>query len=189
MSRPLLQEMFKPSSFTRDPRFAHLNGGPPPVKRADPVGEAFDRGYAQGVADARQQANEEEAEREAARGRIERAFAHLDEQATTDLRDRLRQTVLALCDHAVAPLAIDPDGLAKRVDRAVSMLQRSQDERRVLLNPEDLALVKDRLPAELTVNADPSIERGALRIETPDGGVEDGPSQWRRILAEAFREC
>ena len=59
----------------------------------------------------------------------------------------------------------------------------------MLLNPEDLALVRDRLPKGLTVEAEPGVERGGLRIETPDAGIEDGPAQWRRILAEAFREC
>jgi flagellar assembly protein FliH len=87
------------------------------------------------------------------------------------------------------PLAIDPVGLAARIEAAVGLLRRSQDERRVLLNPEDLALVQARLPDGLVVEPDASVERGALRIETTDGGIEDGPSQWRRILAEAFREC
>ena len=79
--------------------------------------------------------------------------------------------------------------IGAKLDRAVAMLQRAQDERRVLIHPDDLALVHAHLPTGLVVEADPSVERGALRIETPDGGVEDGPSQWRRILAEAFREC
>jgi flagellar assembly protein FliH len=69
------------------------------------------------------------------------------------------------------------------------MLQRSQDERRVLLNPEDLKLVEGRLAAGLIVEADANVERGGLRIETPDGGIEDGPVHWRRVLAEAFGEC
>jgi flagellar assembly protein FliH len=50
-------------------------------------------------------------------------------------------------------------------------------------------LIGTRLPASLTVEADPSVERGGLRIETTDGGIEDGPSHWRRALAEAFGQC
>ena len=87
------------------------------------------------------------------------------------------------------PLALDAEGLAARILAAVAMLRRTQDERRVLLNPDDLLLLEGRLPAGFEVEADPSVERGGLRIETADGGIEDGPSQWRRILAEAFREC
>mgnify|MGYP004552044967 CR=1 FL=1 len=53
----------------------------------------------------------------------------------------------------------------------------------------DVAAAAARLPAGLDCAPDPGVERGGLRIETADGGVEDGPGQWRRILAEAFREC
>ena len=69
------------------------------------------------------------------------------------------------------------------------MLQRAQDERRVLLHPEDLALVEGRLPEGIALVPDPAIERGGLRIDSEDGGIEDGPAQWRRILAEAFGAC
>ncbi|AKH44164.1 flagellar assembly protein FliH [Altererythrobacter atlanticus] len=189
MSRPALQDMFKPRSFTQDPRFAGFAGSPPPPCPADPVGEAFERGYAQGMDDTRAEIARQQAASETALRKIELAFTRLDEETAAELREKFRQTVLALCNEAIAPLAVDEEGLTRRIERAVSMLQRSQDEKRVLLNPEDLALVADRLPSGLTVEADPAIERGALRIETPDGGIEDGPSQWRRILDEAFREC
>ena len=136
-----------------------------------------------------QAALEAERERDARREAIELAFARFDEASAAALRERLRQTVLALCEEAVVPLVIDPEGLALRIDKATAMLQRSQDERRVLLNPEDLALVEGRLPAGLLVEADATVERGGLRIETPDGGIEDGPAHWRRVLVEAFGEC
>ena len=155
----------------------------------DPLAEMFERGFHEGHAAAREDMERREAERDAAREAIELALYRMDNQGAQEMAERLRQTVLALCEHAVIPLAVDPDGLAARIARAVAMLQRAQDERRVLLHPEDLALVASRLPADLLVEPDPSVERGGLRIETPDGGVEDGPSQWRRILGEAFREC
>ena len=167
--------------FSRDPRFSPLLARSSPAGPADPkpdpIAEAYERGFAEGSAQAREAALRIEREREAQRGAIELAFA------------RLRQTILALCEATILPVALDADGLAARVEKATGMLQRAHDERRVLLNPEDLALVRDRLPKGLTVEAEPGVERGGLRIETPDGGIEDGPAQWRRILAEAFREC
>ena len=33
---------------------------------------------------------------------------------------------------------------------------------------------------------DPALERGALGSRAPNGGVEDGPAQWRRAIAEAL---
>jgi flagellar assembly protein FliH len=182
------------AGFSRDARFAALwqpeqapkGEAPPPV---DPVTQAYERGYREGAAAAAAAAEKAERERDEARAAIHLSFARLDDQSAVELRERLRQSVLALCESAIMPLAVDPDGLTARVERAVSMLQRAQDERLVRLNPEDLALVRDRLPQGLKVLSDPSVERGGLRIETSDGGVEDGPANWRRILEEAFREC
>jgi flagellar assembly protein FliH len=193
MSSLPLEIMRTRGEFSRDPRFSPLlacaPGKVPAEPEADPVAEAYARGFADGSATARDEALHAEREREAARAAIELAFARFDEASAADLAERLRQTVHALCEEAILPLAVDADGLATRVETAVAMLRRTQDERRVLLNPQDLMLVESRLPQGLTVEPDPSVERGGLRIETADGGIEDGPSQWRRILAEAFRAC
>lgn len=190
MSSLPLEIMRARGEFARDPRFSPLVACvPAPGPDADPVAEAYARGFADGTALARDEALHAERERDAARAAIELAFTHFDEKSAAELSERLRQTVHALCEEAILPLALDIDGLAARIETAVAMLRRSQDERRVLLNPDDLLLVEGRLPHSLEVEPDPSVERGGLRIETADGGVEDGPSQWRRILAEAFREC
>ncbi|HWK41970.1 MAG TPA: FliH/SctL family protein [Croceibacterium sp.] len=195
MSSLPLQIMRARGEFSRDPRFATLLGSAPAsmsgrsTASVDPATEAYARGYADGAAHARDEALHTERDRDAARAKIELAFARFDDASAADLAEKLRQTVHALCEETILPLALDPAGLASRIEAAVGLLRRSQDERRVLVNPDDLPLIADRLPEGLTVEGDASVERGALRIETADGGVEDGPAQWRRILAEAFREC
>ena len=52
-----------------------------------------------------------------------------------------------------------------------------------------LALIAPLLPADWTFTPDPALDRGALRIENGDGGVEDGPEQWRLAVLEALRLC
>jgi flagellar assembly protein FliH len=180
----------------RDARFSPLfaavpkeDAGPSREPEPDPIHEAYARGLAEGRAEAEAQAAERERERDARRAAIELAFARFDAASADQLRERLHETVYALCEKTMLPLASDAERLALRVEKAAAMLQRAHDERRILLHPDDIALVDGRLPVELMLVPDPSLERGALRIETEDGGIEDGPSQWRRILAEAFREC
>lgn len=188
-----LERLRGSGGFSRDPRFSPLyvvaaeEAAAEPER--DPLAEAYERGLAEGAAQAEARLREEERERDARRNAIELAFARFDADSAAALRERLRLTVLTLCEDAILPLALDQDGLVARIGKATAMLQRAQDERRVLLHPDDLALVEGRLPADLVAVADPSVERGGLRIETEDGGIEDGPSQWRRILEEAFREC
>lgn len=192
MSSLPFEEFARPAVFARDPRFSVLFGEAPVVQGEappDPVAEAYERGLREGAAAAALEAERLDHEREAARQKIELAFALFDQRSAADLTERLRQTVHALCEAAVIPLAIDPAGLAERTQKAVSMLQRAQDEKLVLLNPDDLELVRKRLPKDLKVQGDPSVEHGGLRIETADGGIEDGPAHWRRVLLEAFREC
>lgn len=183
--------LFEPGKgFAQDARFA------PPLSHEtvherpdDPVAKAYAEGYARGNAEAEARAKAQAAEEMAARNRIEAAFARLGEQEMLRLEERLRETALVLCEQAMAPLAIDPDGLTARIGKALAMLRRAEDERLLRLHPEDMELVAGRLPEDLRIEPDPALERGELRLETPDGGVEDGPQQWRRVLAEAFGSC
>lgn len=162
---------------------------PEPVQIEDPVAVAWAEGYARGIEQARAEAEAAMSATEEARTALELSFARLDAEMTETLRQRLQETVMALCEATLVPFALDPSILARRAERAVAMLSRADDERVIRLNPEDLALVSARLPPEWTVAPDAALERGALRVETQSGGVEDGPAQWRRALAEAFHAC
>ncbi|MCC6828102.1 MAG: flagellar biosynthesis protein [Novosphingobium sp.] len=155
----------------------------------DPVAIAFSEGFAAGYGEAQEQAAEQARLDEAAREGLTLSFARLDRDLGEELRLRLRDTVAALCEAALAPLAMDEDALTRRIERAVAMLSRADDDRVIRLHPDDLALVAPRLCAEWQVVPDPALERGALRVETSAGGVEDGPDQWRRAIAEALHQC
>lgn len=194
--------MFKASVLAGEGRFARSarfwptaaeEAVPPPEANAieppDPLelalAEAHARGRAEALAEAEARAEADEAAREA----LALSFARFDAAETERLAGALRETVEALCHALIAEAALDPAALARRAETAARMLARAEDERTFRLHPEDLALLGGKLPADWTVLPDPGLERGALRIETAAGGVEDGPGQWRQAVAEALRAC
>lgn len=189
MSRVPFEALALGGGFADDPRFAAIAAPPPPDSDEDPQARAVAEAYAAGRAEARAEA-EAKAEADAAlRSRLELACAKLDAAQQEELRRRLFDTVAALCECALAPLALDRDALERRVARAAAMLARADDERVLRLHPDDLELLGAQLPAGWTVDPDPALERGSLRIETQSGGVEDGPASWRRAIAEALAQC
>ena len=189
MSRIAYAALGRPGSFARDGRYAKPQVSEEPVETEDVAEKAYRAGYENGQLSARADFDAQLTAERAARSAIELAFARFDAESERQLRDRMLATVHALCEEAVLPLALDSEGLARRVEAAAAMLQRKHDQRIVHLHPEDLELVKASVPASLELVADGSVERGGLRVETDDGGVEDGPQQWRRALAEIFDSC
>jgi len=155
----------------------------------DPESRAFAAGYAQGAADAEAAFAEAIAQQDAARAKLELAFGRLDAELTRELEARLRDTVLALCTPLFGEYAANEEALAARVRTAAAMLARAADERVIRLHPEDLALLAARLPEDWHFDPDPALERGALRIDGSQGGVEDGPGTWQRALSEALSSC
>lgn len=187
------------STFAEDRRFFRELAVPqaipepdpivPEAEPHDPVADAWADGYARGMGEAQEAAAQIIAEREAAQQAIELALKKLDAAMQTDLADRLRETVIALCEAAIAPAALDPDGLTRRVEMAAAMLARAEDARVIRLHPEDLALIAARLPEDWHFEPDATLERGSVRAEGAAGGVEDGPEQWRIAIMEALRQC
>lgn len=179
--------------FRADPRYrvqtAEDVRNAPAEPAHDALAHAFDEGLAEGLRQAHAEAETLAQAEHAARTALSLSFARIDRQLEEELRIRLRDTVSALCETAIAPLALDPDGLALRIEKAVAMLSRADDDRIIRLNPADLPLVSDHLRADWQVEPDPALERGALRVETATGGVEDGPATWRRAIAEALARC
>lgn len=161
----------------------------PPELRDDPLTQALTEGFAAGYAQAQAEAAEAARQEAAAREGLALAFARLDQQLAEQMQCRLRETVAALCEAALAPMALDEDALLRRIERAVAMFARAEDDRVIRLHPEDIALVSPRFAEDWQVRPDPSLERGALRVETEAGGVEDGPAQWRRAIDEALHLC
>jgi flagellar assembly protein FliH len=178
--------------FSRDLRFASADSprhSAPAPDAPDPLAVAYAEGHAAGVAEALAAAEAEALIDEAARQHFAFSFSRLDVDLAEQLRHKLHETVTALSEAVLYPLALDTEALARRVEAAVAMFVRADDERVIRLHPDDAALVAARLPADWTFVPDATLERGALRVETSNGGIEDGPAQWRAAITEALRLC
>lgn len=176
-----------------EPARAAPDPAPPPPEpeepAPDPLALAWADGHALGLAEGRAEGEARLREEAAAREGLALSFARLDRALEEELRLRLRDTVVALCEAAILPFALDAEALARRIETAVAMLARADDDRVIRLHPEDIALVAPRLAGDWRIEGDPALERGALRVETATGGVEDGPATWRRAIAEALHQC
>lgn len=182
------------AGFRLDARFSVLETPPVPQPEPDrapedPAVTAYADGFAAGVGKGQLEAMERERIETASREALALSIARLDRDMQEELRQRLRETVAALCEAAIAPLALDEAALEARIERAVSMLARIDDERIIRLHPDDLALVAPRLSGDWEVQPDPLLTRGAIRVEARNGGVEDGPEQWRQTIEEALSRC
>lgn len=177
--------------FSRDPRYASANAPmPTPADEVeDPIATAFAEGFAAGSNEAMDAAEAAAYAAAEAREKIDFSFARLDANLAEQLRDKLLETVTALCESVLHPMALDADALARRVETAVAMFIRADDERVIRLHPDDLTLLAGKLPETWQFVPDVALERGALRVETASGGVEDGPAQWRAAITEALRLC
>lgn len=155
----------------------------------DPVADAYTNGFAAGYEQAQNEASARAAQDAAAYQGLMLSFTRLDAALEEELRLRLRDTVAALCEAAIAPLALDEEALLRRVGRAASMLARADDERVIRLHPDDVKLVSPHLSEQWHVQPDTRLERGTIRIESANGGVEDGPATWRLAISEALHQC
>lgn len=186
MHRISIAEIGGRGAFVSDPRY--FSGRSPQPSR-DPLADAYDRGFAEGERAARDRAEGERRALEAQRQAIELAFVRFDERSAAQLRERLNATVLTICQDIAGSIALDPDVLTGRVNAAASLLRRKQDARIIRLHPDDIALVEGRIDPAISLQPDASLARGSLRVDEEDGGVEDGPEQWRERLSEALGEC
>lgn len=177
------------TGFQPDPRFGPRPTSARTLMQESPAERALTEAHAAGFAAAEALGNAQLAAALAARDRIELSLARLDAAMEEDLRRRMHAAIEQLCALTMAPLLADPGALSRRIAKAAAMLARADDERVLRLHPDDLALVGTALPTDLPVNPDPALVPGTVRIETAQGGVEDGPEHWQRQLAEALTQC
>ena len=178
--------------FTLDPRFARTPATPAPdfaampePEREDPIERARAEGYAAGHEAALTEAQAQAAAQDAARHRLDSALRTMEAAQVDALEQRLRQTVLALCDSVLGDVAIDPAALETRVRRAAQMLPRAEDARVIRLHPEDLALIGHSSPPSMSLRGsrDCSGKPAGLSSDARSGGAP----RWLRLPARRRR--
>ncbi|QWC57396.1 hypothetical protein F7D01_10135 [Erythrobacter sp. 3-20A1M] len=146
-------------------------------------------GFAAGIAHASAQAQIEAEEVERSREKLRLSFQRLDETARRELADRLAETVVGLCEDALMPLTLDRERLQQRCFDAAERIGEAKEALTLMLHPDDTVALDPEFAAGWTIEADPMLERGALRLEGNDGGVSDGPMEWAAALRAAFAAC
>jgi len=158
----------------------------PAEPAVDPVAQARTEAYAQGWADAQAAAAAEAAQNAAAHEALHIGFARLDAALAAQSAAWLAETVAALCEATLAPLALDREGLAARAIRAVEALADAEGTLTLRMNPDDHALVAPLLPADWSFRADPTLARGVLAVSGVEGGLIDDPADWPRTIRAAI---
>lgn len=178
-----------PRHFSPDPDIARALGVMPQSSEDDPIRQAWKSGFEDGVATEKRLAREMQGEDVEALTALGGQIHQIDTASLQVLESRMRDAVVALCRQVIDDCVIAPDRLAARIQIAVRMLSATHNEKRVEVSPADFKLLGGQLPAEWALTANPDLARGAIRVMTPEGGVEDGPEHWKLALEEAIRTC
>jgi flagellar assembly protein FliH len=176
-----------PSAFDRWE--SALPAGPDELKvAAAPDAAVLERvreqAYAAGLATGRQIAESEQMRFADLAKSLQTLFDTLDFQLAEAVRDLaldVAQQVLA------SELAQHPEHVLESVKLALQQLGEATREVRLVLNPEDAELVRNRIGAffdasRLRVVEDLRMVRGGCRIETAQGDIDATlPGRWRQV--------
>ncbi|MCR2832780.1 flagellar biosynthesis protein [Parerythrobacter lacustris] len=155
----------------------------------DPIDAVTADALADAEARGRQAALAEMANEGAARAALKLSLQRLDDNLQEELGLRIAETVAALCEHTIAPLAIDRSALRARGLAAAALLREGIEATCLRLHPDDIPLLDEDFAARWPIEADARLERGTLQFDTAEGAVRDGPAEWRAALHEALGLC
>ncbi len=146
------------------------------------VQAAYEQGFAEGKVAAHGAIDHETG----VAGTLGLALAKLDDAAMRSIRQRLTQTVAALCEQVIEPHLTDRAAIEKRCGDALQWFDQAPSRLVLQLHPDDIALLSADMRAVWTIRAAPDVARGTLQVEGPDGIMRDGPDEWRRAIVQAL---
>lgn len=130
--------------------------------------------YEQGVAEGRATVEAEFAAERDAIARLAGALEVLKPEPTNALALLLAETVDRLVREVVGEVEIDANRLLARAKAAAELIGENVEPSKLRAHPDDIPYLE---PAGLVpvLQADPSLPRGTLVLETGHGWIEDGP--------------
>jgi flagellar assembly protein FliH len=93
---------------------------------------------------------------------------------------------MLLLSRLVGEVGVSPELLAGRIGAATELLADAGESALLRVHPDDVALLKGRLPDTIFAAGDPGVERGGFVLESASTVVEDGPERWLEQLAQAI---
>lgn len=152
----------------------------------DPVETARAAGFAEGMAHAQALARESGERNLALIEQIAQSMRDSGRIDRAQLAQRLRDTVMTLVARVIGETGISADRLTGRVEAAIDLLADGAEAAVLRVHPDDIALLRGRLPEGIAINADPAVERGGFVLESASTIVEDGPELWLEQMAQAI---
>ena len=156
----------------------------------DPLGEETPKltpeadAYARGFDDGRRAAEIELAEARDAIARLAQTLEALRPEPTNALALLLAETVDRLVREIIGSVDVDATLLLTRARAAAALIGENIEPSRLRVHPDHVELLRGA-ELGLEVEGDPSLEPGAVVLETGHGWVEDGPAvRLERLRAE-----
>ena len=170
------------ADFTADNDEDHLPLTPE-QERARLEEEAFAAGHAEGRREAEL---DYEAERDAL-ARLAQSLPVLRPEPANALALLLAETVDRLVREVVGQVEIDANLLVARAQQAAALVARDVEPTRLRAHPDDIVHLA-QADLDVALEADASLARGSIVLETGHGWIEDGPAvRLEKLRAELDR--
>lgn len=152
----------------------------------DPIAAAHAAGYAEGLAAAREAAEEAQLRDRALLAGLVEALGQAGRVDREAMAGRLRATVMLLVGRLVGETGVSADLLSQRVTTATELLADKSESALLRVHPDDVVLLEGKLPGNVFAAGDAAVGRGSFVLEAASTVVEDGPDLWLEQLAQAI---
>lgn len=179
---------FAPADRDEDPTrgWDPLDPSAEPNGFVDPIAAARAAGFNEGVAHAASLARQDHERDIALLQSLTHALGKAGRIDREALARQLREAVVSLVTRTIGEAGVSADLLAQRITAAADMLADSAESAILRVHPDDVALLKDKLPDTIFPVGDTAVERGGFVLESASTIVEDGPELWIEQLTQAI---